>query len=232
MADNWEEEDWEKEDFVPQLPSATKPAADYETKGQAVLASIAEPDPSKFQDEDKEESPPPTASVAKTQKKEKKETKKGSVDDVPLDDPVAEKARQQRLIEEADYKATKDLFAGAEKALDEWLPKSVKDFEDFAKAIADRHITPHADNKNFKSFLKSLVKLACEPLTSQEIKDVETSLAGLRAEKHKAEVAAASATKAKGSKKFLNVGKGGATAGLDDYLEDAGPGVDDDYDFM
>ncbi len=36
---------------------------------------------------------------------------KGAVpDDTPLDDPVAEKLRQQRLVEEADYQATLELF--------------------------------------------------------------------------------------------------------------------------
>lgn len=33
-------------------------------------------------------------------------------DDTPLDDPIAEKLRQQRLIEEADYQATMELFGG------------------------------------------------------------------------------------------------------------------------
>ena len=34
----------------------------------------------------------------------------GGADDTPLDDPIAEKLRQQRLIEEADYQATMELF--------------------------------------------------------------------------------------------------------------------------
>lgn len=31
-------------------------------------------------------------------------------DEGPLDDPVAEKLRQQRLVEEADYEAALELF--------------------------------------------------------------------------------------------------------------------------
>lgn len=52
MADDWE--DWENEDFTPQLPpaAAAAPAKEYETKGQALLSD--EPDASKFADEDKE----------------------------------------------------------------------------------------------------------------------------------------------------------------------------------
>lgn len=35
-----------------------------------------------------------------------------SVDEGPLDDPIAEKLRQQRLVEEADFKAALELFGG------------------------------------------------------------------------------------------------------------------------
>lgn len=33
-----------------------------------------------------------------------------AIDEGPLDDPIAEKLRQQRLVEEADYAATMELF--------------------------------------------------------------------------------------------------------------------------
>lgn len=33
-----------------------------------------------------------------------------TADDGPLDDPIAEKLRQQRLVEESDFKATMELF--------------------------------------------------------------------------------------------------------------------------
>lgn len=38
---------------------------------------------------------------------------RGGVDEGPLDDPIAEKLRQQRLVEEADYAATMELFGGS-----------------------------------------------------------------------------------------------------------------------
>lgn len=59
MADDWEQEDWDADDFKPQLPATTaaKPAAQdqYETAGQALLAKHTEPDMSKFADEDQQE---------------------------------------------------------------------------------------------------------------------------------------------------------------------------------
>lgn len=43
-----------------------------------------------------------------------------------------------RLVEEADYKSTKELFAnrGDEKTLDNFIPKSESDFLEYAELIA------------------------------------------------------------------------------------------------
>jgi translation initiation factor 3 subunit J len=41
---------------------------------------------------------------------ESKGVQRRADDDTPLDDPIAEKLRQQRLIEESDYQSTIELF--------------------------------------------------------------------------------------------------------------------------
>ncbi|XWS38985.1 hypothetical protein CRYUN_Cryun18bG0011000 [Craigia yunnanensis] len=55
----------------------------------------------------------------------------------PLD-PVAEKLHQQRLVEEADYMSTTELFAkkGDDKTLDNFIPKSESDFMEYAELIS------------------------------------------------------------------------------------------------
>lgn len=59
MADDWE--DWEEENFEPKLEAgASANGQKFETKGQAVLASISEPDESKFAGEDEEVDAPPS----------------------------------------------------------------------------------------------------------------------------------------------------------------------------
>ncbi len=58
VADDWE--DWEDESLEPKLPSGAANGQQFETKGQAVLASTKEPDPSKFAGEDEEDDTPPT----------------------------------------------------------------------------------------------------------------------------------------------------------------------------
>jgi len=45
-----------------------------------------------------------------------------------------------RLVEEADYKSTKELFGGGkdEKNLDTFIPKSESDFLEYAELISQR----------------------------------------------------------------------------------------------
>ncbi|WIA24112.1 hypothetical protein OEZ86_007317 [Tetradesmus obliquus] len=240
MADDWEQEDWEAEDFKPSLPAggaaAAAPAQEFETAGQAILARVAEVDMSKFADEDQEEEEEPVSYHIKPQPKKKVEKKYASkgetVDDTPLDDPEAERLRKQRLEEESDFRAIADMFGGERasmvKQLDSMLPKSVKDFEEAAELLAKLFITPHATNKNYKAFVKALLRVSADPLNSDDAKEIENTAGTLRADKVKAEKAAAAAKK--GSKKSINVGRGGGTAGLDDYVYD--DAVDDGYDFM
>lgn len=227
MADDWE--DWEAEDYQPQLPGSTaKPEPEFETAGQALLAKSAEPDMSRFQGEDEAEEEEPEWMKAKAKpKKEEKPVETVDADDIPLDDPVAEKARQQRKVEEADYRATKELFGGGGPDINSFLPKTVGDFDQLANMIYGGFIVQHTTSKHYKHFAKSLIKAVCEKVTSSEVKDLETCLAGLRSEKMKAEKAEQNK---KSGKKVLNVGKTGGAAGLDDYIYDEA--VDDDYDFM
>lgn len=194
-------------------------------------ALTGEPDMSKFEDEDAgEPEPEKKFDVVKPQAK-KKEVKKWmkdeTVQDKPLDDPVAEKLRRQRLVEEADLAAAKDLFGGGDGGinLDLFLPKSVKDFDDFAATLVNRYVLPHKDSKNFKVLIKAIARKACEPLGSGDVKEVESAVGVVRAEKVKAENAAKSKS---AGKKTLNIGKSGLSAGLDDYVyDDAGDGDDD-----
>jgi translation initiation factor 3 subunit J len=170
----------------------------------------------------------------KKQQEVKKYLQKETVvneDDVPLDDPVAEKLRQQRLVEQADFVAAKELFGGSGDTgginLDTFLPKSVKEFEDYANAISNKYILGHKDSKNYKMLVKALTKKACEPLSAADSKEVESYVGVVRVEKTKAEQAA-KAKLAPNKKSLQGSGKGGLSVGLDDYqYADAGDGDDD-----
>ena len=50
--------------------------------------------------------------------------------------------------------AAKDLFGGGEDDgglnLNTFLPKSLKDFEDYAQTLAAKYVLGHKDSKNYK----------------------------------------------------------------------------------
>ena len=119
----------------------------------------------------------------------------------------------------------------ADRDLDGFIPKSAKDFEELGQIIAARYFQPHfrGNAAQYKAGVKSLLHHVLRPLSAGEVKDVETAVAGVRADKLKEEKAAVGGKKTM-KKANLNLGKGGGSAGLDDYKYDAP--LDDDFDFM
>ena len=104
-----------------------------------------------------------------------------------------------RLVEEADLQSAKELFGGAGRpstsALDAFEPKSLKDHEELARLIAQQYLLPHSKNQHYKTLLKALLKQACVPVGLQEVKDLETCIAGIKSDKLKEEKAAKDAKK-------------------------------------
>jgi hypothetical protein len=70
------------------------------------------------------------------------------------------------------------LCAAAARELEGFAPKSAKDFEEFGKLVAGKHLLAHAKSPSYKAAVKALLKVALSACTSQEIKDVETCVAG------------------------------------------------------
>lgn len=196
----------------------------------------------KFADEDVEDEPivEPKATAKKSIGKKKLEIK-STVDydhGEALDDPVAEKLRRQKLIEEADLRAARELFGDEEIILDEFEPKSKSEYEKLGSAIAYKYLVSRAESGFYTAGLKALLRVAMRDLSSGEVKDIETAVVATRTEKVKKEKAEAEekkrldAASKKGKSKFLNTGgtKGG-DSGLDDFKY-AVDSPDDDYDFM
>jgi translation initiation factor 3 subunit J len=218
MGDSWE--DWDDDNIA--LPGANGNAADANA----------------FADEDEEEEAPKwEGTVPRPQQAKPKQSKydesRGAqaADSGPLDDPLAERLRQQRLVEEADFKAALELFGEGGRDLETFIPKSAKDFEELGQILAAKFLLPHAKTgaAPYKAGLKSLLHAALRPLSANEVKDVETCVSGVRSEKIKEEKALAGGKKTS-KRAALNVGKSGGTAGLDDYVYD--DPLDDDFDFM
>ncbi len=166
--------------------------------------------------------------------------------DETLADPVAEKLRRQKLVEEADLEAAKELFGtdGEEIDLGTYAPKSEKEFVKFGTLVATKYLTPFKTSAFYKEAIKSFVKSATKTMSAAEVKEVEAAIVAIRNDKVKSEkaesAAAAKAASASATttgsgkkKKFLNQGGKGGDSGLEDYKYDTkGGNYDDDYDFM
>ncbi|KAJ0975548.1 hypothetical protein J5N97_017513 [Dioscorea zingiberensis] len=232
-------DNWEDEEFVPPPPSKEAPKSkwdDEDVEDEDVKDS--------WEDDDALQAskpPPPVEETAAklagkaTGKKVKEPEPKPEVtqvnqvaDDV-LSDPVAEKLRQQRLVEEADYKSTAELFGGSSdaKSLDNFIPKSESDFMEYADLLSHK-IRLYEKSFHYIGLLKAVMRLSMTSLKAADAKEVATSVTAIANEKLKAEKEANAGKKKQGAKKKqLHVGKPDDDINVGSYDD-----VGDDYDFM
>ncbi|KAF5450953.1 hypothetical protein F2P56_031262 [Juglans regia] len=221
-------EDWEDEQIPPVL-AKEQPKNKWDDED-------ADDNDVKDSWEDDDEPKPAPESKPPAEKAPKKPTvkateKKGktvvAVKEEPLD-PVAEKLRQQRLVEEADFSSTKELFGktGDEKTLDNFIPKSESDFLEYAELISHK-LRAHEKSYHYIGLLKAVMRLSMTALKAADAKEVSSSVTAITNEKLKAEKEVNAGKKKTGSKKRqIHVEKPD-----DDLVVTAYDALDDD-DFM
>ncbi|XP_074294292.1 uncharacterized protein LOC141622132 [Silene latifolia] len=222
-------EDWEDE-AVPQLLKKDEPRSNWDDE------DLDDNDVKESWEDDDEPEPAPApvkasekpAKNAGNSKDKGKEVELAVEAEAPLD-PAAEKLRQQRLVEEADYKSTTELFgkkSGDDKSLDNFIPKSESDFLEYAELISHK-LRPFEKSFHYLGLLKSVMRLSMTSLKASDAKDVASSVTAIANEKLKAEKEANAGKKKGGAKKkSIHVGKPDDDVALAAY-DDA-----DDYDFM
>ncbi|PIN10831.1 Translation initiation factor eIF3, p35 subunit [Handroanthus impetiginosus] len=206
VKNNWEDEDLEDDDVKESWEDEDKPA----------------PAP-------KVEPPPPEKDSKKTAVKsgEKKGKAVEVAKEAPLD-PIEEKLRQQRLVEEADFKSTTELFGkkGDEKTVDNFIPKTESDFAEYAELISHK-LRPYEKSYHYIGLLKAVMRLSLTSLKGADVKEVASSITAIANEKIKAEKEANTGKKKTGGKKAkLHVGKPDDDDVVNAYNDY------DDYDFM
>lgn len=121
-----------------------------------------------------------------------------------------------RLVEEADYKSTAELFAkkGDEKTLDNFIPKSESDFLEYAELISHklrpyevsliiflflswfcinevlklpRYILLMQKSFHYIALLKAVIRLSVTSLKAADTKDIASSITAIANEKLKVE---------------------------------------------
>ncbi|TQD98924.1 hypothetical protein C1H46_015567 [Malus baccata] len=133
-----------------------------------------------------------------------------------------------KLVEEADYKSTKELFSsgGNEKNIDNFIPKSESDFLEYAELISHK-LRPFEKSFHYIGLLKAVMRLSMTSLKGADAKEVASSITAIANEKIKAEKEANAGKKKTGAKKKqLIVDK------ADDDIAVEGYDQLDDYDFM
>ncbi|KAG9149689.1 hypothetical protein Leryth_012413 [Lithospermum erythrorhizon] len=208
---NWDDEDLDENEIK----------ESWEDEEELKPAPKLEPDPVKL----------PKKPAAKGNEKKGKAVEASKVvqEDSVVEslDPTAEKLRQQRLVEEADYKATAELFGntGDEKTIENFIPKSESDFSEYAELISHK-LRPYEKSYHYLGLLKAVMRLSMTTLKGADAKDIASSVTAIANEKIKAEKEAnAGKKKTAGKKKQLHIGK-------DEDVVDAGYDDFDDYDFM
>jgi len=183
---NWDDEDFEGPPAVSPVAAGNWDDEDADAKPKASW--------------DEEEETPQTKK-APPKPAEKKVTKPASkqppaiVKEVPLD-PLAEKLRKQKLVEESDYQNVQDIFSGigdkkSEKEEDKidintFQPSSEIEFERLASAVAKKLTSLEASGL-YASFLKSLIRQVCTPLRYEDCKDISAAINVVVNDKLKAE---------------------------------------------
>eukprot|EP00033_Pygsuia_biforma_P000353 GCRY01000426.1.p1 GENE.GCRY01000426.1~~GCRY01000426.1.p1 ORF type:complete len:248 (+),score=83.52 GCRY01000426.1:84-746(+) len=214
--------------------------SDWENSDYEVDIDIEE---DRWANEDKEEvvlkpkatvqtSGKPAGKKKKLEEKKKFESKvasKEQVDDTPLADPLAEKLRQQKLVEEADHKLTEDLFGVAPQQADE---KSKEGIRAFGEKTGAKLAEIMKDSKHYIFFLEHVLRAASQNCSSVDTKALSTVMNVIHTERVKTEKGPAK-KKATAKKKAVNVGMGDSDA-FSGVSASAGADypVEDDYDFM
>lgn len=76
---------------------------------------------------------------------------------------------------------------GSTRKLEGFVPVSAADFEEYAHLVVLKHLTPHRLSNHYKPLLKHVLKDVASALSSNEIKDLENCLSGVRFEKQRLE---------------------------------------------
>lgn len=221
------DDDWDADDFVP--PPVVSASARNNWEDEEEIRPLKG-----VKSDEKKAAPAP-------QKKEKKtETKKEEapapepqpVQEEPVD-PLEEKLRKQKLVEESDYQNTRDIFTGidsqrAEKGgaldLDTINPNSEADFEQLAAALAKKLTDRFGKHFQHVNFLKSLVKHLATPLARvEDCRELSSALNVVLNDK---------LTKSKGKPAKKKAPTATVTSGKKTNIKEEMEVYDDDDDFM
>eukprot|EP00735_Rhodelphis_limneticus_P014960 TRINITY_DN907_c0_g1::TRINITY_DN907_c0_g1_i1::g.16083::m.16083 TRINITY_DN907_c0_g1::TRINITY_DN907_c0_g1_i1::g.16083 ORF type:complete len:269 (-),score=115.41,sp/Q54KI0/EIF3J_DICDI/30.63/6e-10,eIF3_subunit/PF08597.5/1.2e-36 TRINITY_DN907_c0_g1_i1:917-1633(-) len=177
LSSNTAQGSWEDDDEVPAITPAKTEAPAPAPAAPAAQGAVKPKQQKKA-----------ALKAAEEKKNQEAEVKKGFAT-VQVEDafagltPAERKQREQALVENADFENTKDLFsapsAGKDeedvKNLENFVPKTVADFDLYANMLTKKFADFNLKGQQLE-FLKRVAKKIVDPLKSDEIKDVVSTL--------------------------------------------------------
>lgn len=152
-------------------------------------------------------------------------------------DPLKEKQRRQKIVEESDLKNAQEMFGDLSSAgeLDGFVPKSAEDFIQFAKMLGQR-ASHFSEDHHYPEFCKELVRQIVAPMKSNDIHDLIVALTVVMNTKMKVEKGPQSTASKK--KQIAQQQKAKAIAAKagddepDEIQDEEYVQLEDKYDFM
>jgi len=151
---------------------------------------------------------------------------------------AVDKAAQQRMVEEADFRNAQDMFGDLSTVgeLDAFVPKSSMDFEKYSGMLCDR-ATCFATDAHYTDFVINICKNLAGPMKSEDVRKIIAALNTLVNEKIHAEKGGVVSVAQRHKKKVQEQrAKALALKQLDEEpdeeAEDEYSRYEDKYDFM
>jgi len=141
------------------------------------------------------------------------------------EEKLAEKLRLQKMEENANIQLARDMCGLKENKIDNLVPETKEDFEQFGKAISEK-IQTFSTSEHYMDLIENVTKDICVDLNTTSLKKLKLHIEGLHSAKLKEE---------KASKKSVAKGKGKSVKmdlDKDIYGGSIGEGFDDMDDFM
>ncbi|XP_077988806.1 eukaryotic translation initiation factor 3 subunit J-like isoform X2 [Glandiceps talaboti] len=216
--------DWDAEDFDPEAGLNAAAAGDKwegEDEDDDVKDSwdVESDDEDKNKNEDGDDSEKKALQVKKKKPlaqriKEKEEQKRKEMEErrareeaekeeMTPEEQAAERLRQQKLVEDADFELAKEAFGIKEEemgkvTIDSIKPSSREDFDELCKMLTEK-LTQYEKSPHYVPFLENLYRDTCLGLEADDVKRLGSTISVLGNEKAKAGKAKGKTKKKKGA---------------------------------
>ncbi|XP_077988807.1 eukaryotic translation initiation factor 3 subunit J-A-like isoform X3 [Glandiceps talaboti] len=213
--------DWDAEDFDPEAGLNAAAAGD-KWEGEDEDDDVKDSWDVESDDEDKNKNEDGDGKALQVKKKkplaqrikEKEEQKRKEMEErrareeaekeeMTPEEQAAERLRQQKLVEDADFELAKEAFGIKEEemgkvTIDSIKPSSREDFDELCKMLTEK-LTQYEKSPHYVPFLENLYRDTCLGLEADDVKRLGSTISVLGNEKAKAGKAKGKTKKKKGA---------------------------------